>query len=112
MVKFFVENGGVAMKKKAVGLTLLLLTVLYLANQTISAPIIGTISGAEWEYLTIGEKIYTIDYKAPLNRADKSTFMGIATNGSVQFRIYSIEGRDDYLYGQWEWEGYIYKRIR
>lgn len=90
---------------------LLLMAIAVIYEQTIGAPVIGSISGAEWECLTVDGTKYEIDYAAPVNRTDKGAFLGIATNGDVKFRIYSIKKYDEYLYCQWEWEGHIYRRV-
>ena len=91
------------MKKKldivlslAAAAVLLLLLAAILYKQTSGAPVIGTIRGAEWEYLTVEETEYAFDP---------------ATSGDLRFRIYSIKNSDEYLYCQWEWEGRIYRRI-
>lgn len=105
------------MKKKiffccGIGIILFCITILFIYKQTFGAPVVGTIHGAEWEYLSIGEECYEITYDATVNGTDKGSFIGIVTNGETKFRVYSIKGNDEYLYCQWEWEGYIYKRTQ
>ena len=103
------------MKRKTIlccGIVVLLIIAAVIYRQTVGAPVIGTVSGAEWEYLTVEGTDYEIDYSAPVNGADKGSFIGIATNGTSRFRIYSIKESDEYLYCLWEWEGRIYKRIQ
>ena len=103
------------MKKKLIllcGIVLLLIISGVIYKQTVGAPVIGTVSGAEWEYLTVDGTEYELDHAAPVNGTDKGSFLGIATSGDLRFRIYSIKEYDEYLYCQWEWEGHIYKRIR
>lgn len=84
----------------------------FLYKQTVGAPVVGTITGPEWEYMTVGGKTYVIAHDAPVNGTDKGPFIGIATNDAAKFRVYSIKGSDEYLYCRWEWEGEIYKRIQ
>ena len=103
------------MKKKIIlccAIVLLLITAGAIYRWTVGAPVIGTVSGAEWEHLTVGGMDYEIDHAAPVNGTDKGAFLGIATNGDLKFRIYSIKEYDEYLYCRWEWEGHIYKRIQ
>lgn len=103
------------MKKRiafACGTAVLLLLLVFVYRQTAGAPVIGTIAGPEWEYLTVDGIAYERDNHAPVNGTDRGQFMGIATNGNTRVRIYSITGNDDYLYGIWEWEGYIFRRVQ
>ena len=58
------------MKKKLIllcGIVLLLIISGAIYKQMAGAPVIGTVSGAEWEYLTVNETEYEIDYAAPVN---------------------------------------------
>ena len=93
------------------GIIVLLIAILGIYRYTIGAPVIGTISGAEWQYLAIDEQTYEIDYTAPVNGTEKNHFLGIATSGDMKFRVYSIKDTDEYLYCRWGWEGNIYKRV-
>lgn len=83
---------------------------LFIYRQTIGTPVIRTITGVEWEYLTIRGNNYEADDNAPVRRTDKGSFLGVAVSGTTRFRIYSIKGSVSYLYCQWEWEGRIYER--
>jgi len=94
----------------ACGIAAFLLISFLVYSQTLGAPVIGVITGPEWEYLTVNGIDYERDNNAPVNGTDKGHFMGIATNGDTRVRVYSITGNDDYLYCMWEWEGYIFKR--
>lgn len=103
------------MKKNTVlycGLALLLLITFWAYRQSFGAPVIGTVTGPEWERLTVNEVSYERNDQAPVNGSDRGRFMGIAMNGETRFRIYSIKGTDDYLLCMWEWEGYIFKRAQ
>ena len=79
---------------------------------TLGAREIGTVTGPEWQFLTVGEERYERDDQAPVHGTDKDRFLGIATSGSTRFRIYSIQGSDEYLYCCWDWEGWIYRRVK
>ena len=70
---------------------------------------IGTISGAEYQYLTIGEQEYVVDYNATVQGNEKDKYIGKVKSGDMTFKIYSIKNTDEYLYCRWEWEGRIYK---
>ena len=72
---------------------------------TLGAREMGTVTGPEWQFLTVGEERYEIDDQAPVHGTEKDRFLGIATSGSTRFRIYSIQGTDEYLYCRWDWEG-------
>lgn len=91
------------MKRKSIlccGIVLLLVISAAIYKQTSDAPVIGTIRGAEWEYLTVKGVEYELDHAAPVNGTEKGAFLGIATSGDLKFRIYSIKESDDYLYCQ------------
>ena len=106
---------GVPLKKKTVlrfGIMLLLLISFWVYRQTIGAPVIGTVTGPEWEHLTVNEVNYERDGHAPVNGTERDRFIGIAQNGETRFRIYSIRETDDYLLCMCEWEGYIFKRVQ
>ena len=80
------------MKRKTVlccSIVVLLIIATVIYRQTVGAPVIGTVSGAEWEYLTVEGTEYEVDYSAPVNRSDTGSFIGIATDGTSRFRIYS-----------------------
>ena len=81
-------------------------------SRTIGAPVIGTVTGPEWDCLTVRGVDYERDFHAPVNGTDRGRFMGIATDGETRLRVYSIKGNEDYLLCIWVWEGYIFKRVR
>ncbi len=104
--------GGTCMKRKILWLTGILAAaaLLFILRLNTSA-VIGTVSGAQWEYLTIGDHHYETAENAPVDRSGKSRFLGIATNGEDRFYLYSVKENDEYLYCRWEWEGWMYRRI-
>ena len=73
---------------------------------------IGTIGGAEWDYIVINNKKYEYCTDSTYNSSDKNKKLGKIKSGDVVFNIYSIKGTDKYLYCRWEWEGRIYKLIQ
>ncbi len=93
----------------AICIIVLLLFSIY--RQTIGAKIIGTVSGAEYEYITIDNKTYEIDFENNYSNADKGNFLGVIRNGDVTFRIYSVKGDkdDNYIYRLWDYDGVFYR---
>ena len=71
---------------------------------------IGTISGAEWEYITIGAVTYSRVEDTDLTEADKDRLWGKVSNDEVEFQVYTVEGDTafDTLYCRWEQGGYVY----
>ena len=67
-------------------------------NSFFKGPIIGTVSGAENEFIVIDGITYIID--------------DLAENGDITMRVYSVKEDDsgNYLYALWEWEGNFYVR--
>lgn len=52
---------------------------------------IGSISGAEYDYLTIGDYRYERTEDAPVSRTDKGKLLGTATDGDTRFYIYAVK---------------------
>ncbi len=73
--------------------------------------IVGTIEGPDLEYLTIGDEVYQVDPSAPCRSADRENYIGNAVTGELTAQVYTVEGREDYLYCLWDWEGEAYKKI-
>ena len=93
-----------AMKK----LLILILTLMMLSG--CRAPI-GTVSGPEWDTVTVNGVEYI---KAPpgydiYGSSDKDDHLGIIKSGDNTFHVYTIKGdtEGEYLYVRWEWEGDI-----
>ena len=96
-----------AMKK----LLILILTLTMFSG--CRAPI-GTVSGPEWDTVTVNGVEYI---KAPpgydiYDSSDKDDHLGIIKSGDKTFHVYTIKGdtEGEYLYVRWEWEGDIYIR--
>ena len=86
-------------------------------NSFFKGPIIGTVSGAENEFIVIDGITYIIDDLAEngenaYSSADRGEYLGIVKNGDITMRVYSVKGDDsgNYLYALWEWEGNFYVR--
>jgi hypothetical protein len=93
----------------AVCIIVLLLFVVY--RQTIGAKVIGTASGPEYEYITIDNKTYVMNFANNYSSADKGNFLGIVRGDDVTFRIYSVEGDegDNYIYRLSGFDGAFYR---
>ena len=73
---------------------------------------IGTISGAEYEYLTVGNAQYELCLDSPYHSSDSDKKIGIIKSGDMTFHVYSVKGTDQYLYCRWEYEGSMYKLVQ
>ena len=73
---------------------------------------IGTIRGAENEWITINDIVYERDENSSFSRKDRGTYIGEAANSKGTMRLYEVDGDNDaqYIYAFWDWEGAIYKR--
>ena len=105
------------MKKNKYILIIVIIVVIAIVSAAIisligSFRVIGTVSGAEFDYIVIDDVTYRINYNTGFSIADKGTFLGLVTNGDVIFRVYSVKGDTEgkYLYTLWDWEGNIYER--
>lgn len=74
--------------------------------------IIGEITGAEWNHLTIGETKYNVNYGLDFTIADKGKYLGKAKYDTLTVRLYSVKGDEEgrYIYVFWDWEGFFYVR--
>ncbi len=100
------------MKKLIVSVLLIaIIAVLLNIRQLLYMPVIGTISGAENEKITIGNEVYEKTYDAPVSGSDKGKYLGAVTNSKIKMRVYETS-ESDYIYSLWEWEGAIYRRAR
>jgi len=99
--------------KKIISAALLIIIVLALFNirQLSGIPVIGSISGAENEKITIGNDVYEKTHDAPVSQSDKGKYVGTVSNGKIKMRVYEMP-EDDYIYAMWEWEGAIYKCVK
>jgi len=73
---------------------------------------IGTISGAENEYITIGDVKYEKDTGSNFTSKDRGKYLGQVSNSSITMRVYSVSGdlSGDYIYALWDWEGGFFLR--
>jgi hypothetical protein len=92
-----------------IGVIILVLFPIY--KQTIGAKIIGTVSGTEYEQITIDHKTYTIDFNNSFSNSYKGHFLGLIRSGDVTFRIYSVKGDKEgkYIYRLSDYEGAFYR---
>ena len=73
---------------------------------------IGTISGAEDEYITIGDVEYILDSDNRFSNADKGNYLGEVSNSTITMKVYSVKGDTEgcYIYALWDWEGSFYRK--
>ena len=85
---------------------LVLVTALYVRESRV----IGEITGAEWDVLTIGETEYRQINGLDFTIADKGKYLGKAKFNESTVRLYSVKGdiEDKYIYAFWDWEGFFY----
>lgn len=101
------------MRKKTaftVGLAILvLISAFYVSRE---GRVIGEITGAEWDVLTIGETEYRQINGLDFTIADKGKYLGKAKYNESTVRLYSVKGdtEDKYIYAFWDWEGFFYVR--
>lgn len=115
-------NKAAKADKKIERLVLILCGVLFWISMipackaTFAAKEIGTISGPEYDYITIDGITYVSERSAsidiPYDRSDKGRHLGIIKSGEHVFHIYEVKGDPErnYLYWTWEWEGEMYIR--
>ena len=74
--------------------------------------IIGEITGAEWNQLTIGETEYIVNNAYDFNIADKGKYLGKAKYNTLTVCLYSVKGDEEgrYIYAVWDWEGFFFVR--
>ena len=113
MLIFKIWLGGVTLRKKTaftVGLAILvLISAFYVSRE---GRVIGEITGAEWDVLTIGETEYRQINGLDFTIADKGKYLGKAKYNESTVRLYSVKGdtEDKYIYAFWDWEGFFYVR--
>ena len=100
------------MRKKTVLIVVLGILVLVTALYVRESRVIGEITGAEWDVLTIGETEYRQINGLDFTIADKGKYLGKAKYNGSTVRLYSVKGdtEDKYIYAFWDWEGFFYVR--
>ena len=98
------------MRKKTVLIVVLGILVLVTALYVRESRVIGEITGAEWDVLTIGETEYRQINGLDFTIADKGKYLGKAKYNGSTVRHYSVKGdtEDKYIYAFWDWEGFFY----
>ena len=90
---------------KAIILFLLLCILAYTLPILLHFPIIGTVHGAENEYLDVNG----VAYERCELFADKGRYLGSVSNGREKMRVFACDD-ETLLRVLWEWEGYTYRR--
>ena len=109
------------MKKKKIKMKVVCIIIIALLLCLISTVIyryffkspIGNISGVENDIITIDGVIYESNYNNDYSIKDRGDYLGkVETKDSqLQYRVYSVKGTDEFIYGFLAWEGTLYKRI-
>ena len=91
---------------------LFLISIISIGKIVLGAKEIGTISGAEYDYITMDDITYEIDHNHDFSSADKEKYLGVIRSGDNTFRIYSVKGDEEnqYIYRLWDWEGAFYRK--
>ena len=97
------------MKKRIIIVSLLCTMLLIAIFLYWQSRVIGTISGADLEYITIQDKTYMLDDANDFSVADKGSFLGVVSNGRDKFRVYSVKENDQYIYRLWSYDGEFYR---
>lgn len=105
------------MKKKRIALLLALFMLGTVPFGCTRDDVIGTVSGAENEFIQIGETTYLIEDLADnadtdLSAANRGEYLGRVENGQITMKVYAVKGDDSaaYIYALWDWEGAFYVR--
>ena len=91
----------------------ILCLVLVLSLTACSRRMIGTIHGAEWDTIVIGETEYVRVTDSGLGHSDRGAYLGtVSDGGKTTFRCYSVkhDAAGRYLYCLWDWEGSVYEK--
>ena len=97
--------------KKLIAVILISFCTLALAACN-SGKAVGTIHGAENDYILYNDVTYVVDASNNFSNKDRGEYLGKVTNDKVTMKIYTVKGDEnlDYLYALWDWEGNIYVR--
>ena len=96
-------------KKTVIPLFLSLLCIFAFSLAGCNKAAVGTVSGAEYEFLTMDGEEYELCTDAPFHASDRGKKIGEIKSGDRTFHVYSVKGTDQYLYCRWEHEGRMYK---
>jgi hypothetical protein len=90
---------------------LMLVSVVLIYRET---RVIGEITGAEFNQLTIGDTEYSLTSRPNFaSAANRGNYLGKANYYDQRsFRLYSVEGDDEgiYIKALWDWESFWYVR--
>lgn len=75
-------------------------------------PVIGTIKGAEHDFIEIDGVRYAQNSDNDFSGADRGEYLGSVTDGNITMRVFSVKGDDSgrYIYSLWDWDGAFYVR--
>ena len=73
---------------------------------------IGTIKGAEWDFIEIDGVEYAKVINSGVHQSDKDKYLGkVSDGGKITFKCYSVKDDDEgqYIYCLWDHDGLIYQ---
>ncbi len=97
-------------------LVVLILLFIPFFKTIFQVPIIGSITGAEYNFIEIDGVRYVKDSAGAradgFSGADCGEYLGAVTDGNVTMRVFSVKGDDSrrYIYVLWDWDGAFYSR--
>lgn len=97
--------------KKIISVAICIAMVLSLS--ACGSKTIGTIKGAEWDFIEIDGVEYAKVTDSGIHQSDKDKYLGkVSDNGKITFKCYSVKDDDEgqYIYCLWDWEGSVYQR--
>lgn len=103
-------------KKKIVIISIIAVVIISavlavpLFNMAFQRPIIGTIKGAEHDFIEIDGVRYVENSDHEFSGADRGEYLGSVTDGNITMRVFSVKGDDSgkYIYTLWDWDGAFY----
>ena len=103
-------------KKKIVIISIIAVVIISavlavpLFNMVFQRPIIGTIKGAEHDFIEIDGVRYVENSDHEFSGADRGEYLGSVTDGNITMRVFSVKGDDSrkYIYTLWDWDGAFY----
>ena len=97
-------------------LVVLILLFIPFFKTIFQVPIIGSITGAEYDFIEIDGVRYVEDRAGAradgFSSADRGEYLGAVTDGNVTMRVFSVKGDNSgrYIYTLWDWDGAFYAR--
>ena len=72
---------------------------------------VGTLTGLEYEHLTVGTQHYELCDYAPYTAAHRGRSLGRIQGGDNCCHLYAVQGTDQYVYCCWDQGGRMYRAV-